>query len=90
MPAKGKRKNNPGKADKLCPPLKTRQQVTGHPPPPTLTPPLPPQVTDNEGDDEATDDQLILDYENPEHMNAAFVEIATKSNTFSRAVSPHF
>jgi len=33
MPAKGKRKNNPGKSDPLCPlcpPLKTRLPV-GHP-----------------------------------------------------------
>lgn len=29
MPAKGKRKDNPGEADRLNPPLKTRPPVTG-------------------------------------------------------------
>ena len=37
MPSKGKRKSNPGKRDKLCPPLKTRLPVTGHPSPPSPT-----------------------------------------------------
>jgi len=44
MPPRGKRKDNPGKADRLCPPLKTRAPVTGHPDPPTPSPYRPPQL----------------------------------------------
>jgi len=61
MPAKGKRKNNPGKSGRLCPPLKTRLPVTSHPEPPPLPailPPLPPQVTDD--DDEDCDDANVI------------------------------
>ncbi|RPB19970.1 hypothetical protein L211DRAFT_895545 [Terfezia boudieri ATCC MYA-4762] len=35
MPGKGKRKDNPGKLDRVNPPLKTRLPVTGHPQPTT-------------------------------------------------------
>ena len=37
MPYKGKRKNNPGRADNRCPPLKTRLPGTDHPEPPSPT-----------------------------------------------------
>ncbi|KAF8430832.1 hypothetical protein BGX38DRAFT_1263559 [Terfezia claveryi] len=38
MPGKGKRKDNPGKRDRVQPPLKTRVPVTGHPQPPPQPP----------------------------------------------------
>ncbi|KAF8422763.1 hypothetical protein EV426DRAFT_605397 [Tirmania nivea] len=55
MPAKGKRKNNPGKDDRVNPPHKTRLPVTDHPrslsptiggdAPPLATPPTPSTAT---------------------------------------------
>ncbi|RPB29674.1 hypothetical protein L211DRAFT_33486 [Terfezia boudieri ATCC MYA-4762] len=46
MPGKGKRKDNPGKMDRLNPPHKTRLPVTGHPQPPPLQPPPPDSSVD--------------------------------------------
>ncbi|RPB21247.1 hypothetical protein L211DRAFT_840851 [Terfezia boudieri ATCC MYA-4762] len=41
MPGKGKRKDNPGKMDRVNPPLKTRIPVTDHPKPQQCTTPPP-------------------------------------------------
>ncbi|RPB19998.1 hypothetical protein L211DRAFT_852707 [Terfezia boudieri ATCC MYA-4762] len=47
MPIKGKRKDNPGKEDRVNPPHKTRLPVTDHPQPPSpVIPPVIPSDTD--------------------------------------------
>ncbi|RPB27760.1 hypothetical protein L211DRAFT_464464 [Terfezia boudieri ATCC MYA-4762] len=65
MPAKHKRKNNPGQSDRGNPPHKTRLPVTRHPEPPPLIPapvaqrtliPAPAQATQNESELDDSDE----------------------------------
>ncbi|RPB19934.1 hypothetical protein L211DRAFT_852733 [Terfezia boudieri ATCC MYA-4762] len=64
MPEKGKRKDNPGKMDRVNPPLKTRIPVTDHPEPQHL-PPQPPQANPEPQHGKALPPQLPPPQVNP-------------------------